>query len=86
MRRRREGSRLNGHRHDSGRRYVMGGRARLGEIGPWRAVEAAGTLCALCPSGGTGRRSGLRENLSPRGEIRGVTPVKFGEGPEQRSR
>ena len=26
------------------------------------------------------------EKLSPRGEIRRVTPVKFGEGPEQRSR
>ena len=36
-----------------------------------------------CPSGGIGRRSGLRpDNLSPRGEIREVKPVKLGRGPE----
>src|ERR1700722_659323 len=39
-----------------------------------------------CPSGGIGRRSGLRQNnLSPRGEIPGVKPVKLGEGPEARA-
>jgi hypothetical protein len=40
-------------------------------------------LAASCPSGGIGRRSGLRPpQLSPRREIPGVKPVKVGEGPE----
>ena len=34
-----------------------------------------------CPSGGIGRHKGL-EQLSPRGETPGVTPVKVGEGPD----
>jgi hypothetical protein len=39
--------------------------------------------CPRSPSGGIGRRSGLRQNnLSPRGEIHEVKPVKVGEGPE----
>jgi len=40
-------------------------------------------LAPSCPSGGIGRRSGLRPSkLSPRGEIPRVKPVKVGGGPE----
>jgi len=40
-------------------------------------------LAPSCPSGGIGRRSGLRPSqLSPRGEIPWVKPVKVGRGPE----
>ena len=47
-----------------------------------RAPDGAGGASTRCPSGGIGRRSGLRQNnLSPRGEIHEVKPVKVGEGP-----
>ena len=36
---------------------------------------------ARCPSGEIGRHKGLEINLSPLGETREVTPVKFGERP-----
>jgi hypothetical protein len=49
-----------------------------------RAPEAAHGVGPRSPSGGIGRRSGLRpNNLSPRGEIHEVKPVKVGEGPGQ---
>ena len=52
-----------------------------------RRYTPAGNRPTRCPSGGIGRRSGLRQcNLSPRGEILEVEPVKLGEDPEPRAR
>jgi hypothetical protein len=49
-------------------------------------MSAPPILAPSCPSGGIGRRSGLRPfQLSPRGEIPRVKPVKVGRGPEAQS-
>jgi len=48
-------------------------------------VKTSILFSPLCPSGGIGRRSGLRLNLSPSGETLKVTPVKVGEGPGRKS-
>ena len=59
------------------------GRGRIRAL-PLPAEPLYTAPCTRCPSGGIGRRSGLRPcELSPRGEIPGVKPVKLGEGPEQ---
>ena len=55
--------------------------AKATQTGSKRVVEGSSCKVVSCPSGGIGRRRGLRTNLSPPGETPEVKPVKLGEGP-----
>lgn len=54
--------------------------------GALRSFLRRDAMMAAMPEWWNGRHRGLNQQLSPRGETRAVTPVKFGESPGPRGR